>query len=145
MRSFCFGGVHIESGVANFALLVLRVFLGLAMIFMGVMKIPPSEEMVELVARIGFPMPHLFATIAGLLEIVGGVCLVLGIFTRWGALFIMVVVLTAVIFVHANDPFRVRFLPLLVLFTSFQFLLIGAGKISIDAKLRCHKCEETHS
>jgi len=143
MRNFFFGGVCIPSGLANFALLILRVFLGLAMIFVGLMKIPPSEQMIELVTKIGLPMPHFFAVLAGILEIVGGVSLVLGFFTRWGSLCVMAVVLTAIIFVHTTDPFMKRFLPLLVLFTSFQFLLIGAGKISIDARLR--RCEDSGS
>ncbi len=138
MRNFLFGGVRIHSGLANFALLVLRVFLGAAMVYIGLMKLPPSDGFVQLVAKIGFPMPLFFAFSAGILEVVGGALLALGLCTRLSALCIMAVLFVAVVFVHANDPFKERFLPLLVLFTSFQFLLIGSGSISIDAKLRGH-------
>lgn len=142
MSNICIGGVSIHSGLANFAIFLLRVFLGIAMLYTGFMKIPPSEQLVDMVAKIGLPIPSFFAVVAGLLEIVGGACLLLGIFTRWGAAFIMFVVLMALIFVHTSDPFRVRFLPLLVFFTSLQFLLIGAGKISIDALWRKRKVKE---
>ncbi len=41
----------------------------------------------ERVASLGFPAPELFAWAAGLSELVGGLAIVVGLFTRWAAVF----------------------------------------------------------
>lgn len=135
-KNICFGGIKITSGVGNFALLIVRVFLGLSMIYVGLGKLSPSNELVQLVDNIGFPMPEYSALIAGIFEVLGGAFLVLGLFTRWGALMIMIVLFVALVLVHGDDTFSAKFLPLLVFFNAIQFVLMGAGNLSVDAYMR---------
>ena len=107
---------------------------------MGIMKIPPSPEFIAMVDGMGFPNAPAFSWVAAVFETVGGGLLILGLFTRWASLMVLGVIITALVGVHLDDTFKVQFLPLLVAFNAFQFLLLGAGKFSIDY-LMCRKSE----
>jgi len=60
----------------------ISVSAGVGLISHGYTKLPPSEQFVQLVGNIGFPIPHVFAWAAALSESVGGVLLILGFLTR---------------------------------------------------------------
>ncbi|WP_235046249.1 DoxX family protein [Bdellovibrio bacteriovorus] len=117
----------------DFALTVLRVFIGLTMAFShGLGKIPPPEMLVEGVRSMGFPAPELFAWCAGLAEFAGGILLALGLLTRPAAAFMVFTMMVAVFGVHAADPFGQKEMGLLYLFTGLFFVLHGAGRWSVD-------------
>lgn len=140
-KHICYGGADIPGTLPNFGLLIVRVFLGFGMLVMGTMKIPPSPAFIGMVDGMGLPNPEIFSWIAALFETVGGALLILGLFTRWGALLILGVIITALVGVHTGDSFKVQFLPLLVAFNAFQFLLIGAGRFSLD-HIMCRKADK---
>src|SRR5260221_10270001 len=79
MKSFCARICN-----ANTALLVLRVTVGIIFILHGYSKVFGTPGMVGftgMVAKIGFPMPVFFAYCAALAEFVGGIAILLGVFT----------------------------------------------------------------
>ena len=76
-----------RSGWDDLALLLLRVGFGLGMALahglpkvMGLIGGDPSFP--QGVARLGFPYPLAFAWIAALTELLGGICVALGLLTR---------------------------------------------------------------
>ncbi len=118
---------------ADAGLLILRLFTGLFMAFgHGIGKMPPSNGMIEGVGNMGFPVPHLFAWMAGLSEFVGGILIALGIFTRPAALFWICTMATAAFVRHAADPFGTKEKALLYLTIGVCLLLTGGGKYSLE-------------
>jgi putative oxidoreductase len=118
-------------------LLILRVVAGLSLsLAHGMGKLPVSDTFIEGVGSMGFPVPVVFAWAAALAESVGGLLLALGWFTRPAAAMIVATMTTAVVLRHAGDPFGNRELPLLFGTIALMFLLVGAGRYSIDERMR---------
>lgn len=137
LKKVLFGGVSGMSAAANLGLTLLRVFAGLAMAFgHGLGKLPPGQGLIDRASQIGFPMPVAFAWAAGLSEFLGGIFLAIGLFTRVSGFFIGAVMLTALLGVHAADPFAQQEKAFLFLFIAISFMLKGAGDWSIDTFLR---------
>lgn len=69
------------------ALLAIRLVMGPMLAYHGYKKIEGGvEKFVATVDRYGFPFPELLARATIVIELVGGICLVLGLLTRlWGA------------------------------------------------------------
>ena len=137
IRSWVFSGSNGTEFRAHAGLAVLRVFSGLSMALAhGINKIPPSEGFVQVTAGMGFPLPVLFAWLAGLAEFGGGLLLALGLGTRPAALAIGITMAVAGFVRHAPDPFRGKELALLYLAVMVLFALAGAGRFSVDAFIR---------
>lgn len=121
----------------DLGLLLFRVFVGAAMAFgHGLGKLPPSEQLIQGVEGMGFPMPVVFAWAASLSEFLGGILIVLGLFTRYSALFLGFTMAVAAFVVHGADPFKVKEMALLYLASCVLLLLSGAGKYSLDRLIR---------
>jgi putative oxidoreductase len=132
-----FGGAEIECKLANVGLLILRLFAGLTMAFAhGLGKLPPSEGMVGAVAKLGFPLAGFFAWAAALGEFGGGLLIALGLLTRPGAFLMGFTMFVAAFMQHGADPFQKKELALLYLAISVMFLLVGAGKFSVDSLIK---------
>lgn len=120
----------------DYAILMLRVFIGLTMAFShGLGKVPPPDMLVSGLESMGFPMPLFFAWAASLAEFAGGILLALGLLTRPAALSMTITMAVAAFVAHAADPFAKKEMALLYLVTSAFICLVGAGKISLDSLL----------
>ncbi|HAA76445.1 TPA: DoxX family protein [Candidatus Latescibacteria bacterium] len=134
---FLFGGSSIQGTAANIGLAILRIFSGLAMALAhGIEKVPPSERMITNLGNMGFPLPNLFAWAAGSAELFGGVFLAAGFMTRISAFFVSFTMVIAAFVAHAGDPFGRKEKALLFLCIGVMYLLVGAGKYSIDALIK---------
>jgi len=131
----------------NVGLLWLRVLCGAGIAYHGYGKVFGGhiEMMIPGVEKMGFPAPVLFAWAAALSEFVGGVLLVLGLFTRFAAFFVFATMTVAAFVVHAADAFQVKELALAYWAMSGALFLTGGGCFSVGAC--CHKkiacCGET--
>jgi putative oxidoreductase len=137
MMGFLFGGVDIRPKAGNVGLMLLRIYTGLSLAFAhGVGKVPPSEGFVGGVTKLGFPMPALFAWAAGSAELFGGVFLAAGFMTRPAAFFVAFTMLVAGLIQHAADPFGRKEKAFLFLFIAILYMLIGAGRYSVDGVIK---------
>lgn len=121
----------------SFAWALIRVVAGLSLAYgHGLPKLQRGVEgFATTVANLGFPAPHFFAWCATLTELVGGVLIAIGLFTRpMGALaaFTMAVAL----YQHRADPFRSLELPLIYFAIFIGTALIGSGRFGLDARVR---------
>jgi len=135
-RALAVGGLVPRTVPADAMLTVLRVAAGLMMATHGWAKVPVSNDFVQSVEGMGFPLPVVFAWMAALSELVGGVLLAAGLFTRFAAFMIAGTMVVAAFIVHAGDPLGARELALLYLAVCIAFIGSGSGRFSIDAMLR---------
>ncbi|HKV60603.1 MAG TPA: DoxX family protein [Candidatus Acidoferrum sp.] len=118
-------------------LLVLRLSLGIIFFSHGYPKLAHSGAAMQ-----GFfvqhGLPGYFVYVAGVLEVFGGILLVLGLFTRGAALLLAIEMAVAIWKVHsANGIYVVHDyeFPLAMLAGSFALATVGAGLASLDHPL----------
>ncbi len=137
------------------AIILIRLFAGLTFLGEGLLKfIYPSMGVMRF-TLLGFPMPEFTAHAIGLLEIFGGICLLLGLFNNFFALLFageMVVAFlsTKITMLLGSSPLPLPSVPpqsgfwavvhesrddYTLLFAMIFLLIMGPGKWSLDALL----------
>ena len=129
-----------DSAGVDAALLILRVVLGLLILFHGMSKLPPPPEfLVSALAARGLPSVLAYGVYLG--EIVGPILIIVGVWTRLGALLIAANMVVAVLVAHAGDLFHLNKqggyqleLQAMYLFTAIALTLTGAGRYSVGGR-----------
>lgn len=125
----------------DLAPLVLRVALGLVFFMHGWQKLGMMgvDGVSTFLGSLGFPLPAVFAVILIAIEILGGIALILGLFTHIAAKLAMIVAIVAFFTVHVKNGFFIQgggyeFI-ILIFAAAFSLMMTGAGKYSLDAKM----------
>lgn len=135
--SLLFNGQELPSFAAEVGWTLLRLFAGASLMMAhGINKMPPSEQFVSGVASLGFPLPSFFAWCAAFAEFLGGAFLAIGFLTRPAAFFVLFTMAVAFFGVHLNDPYQKKELATLYGFIAIAYLLVGSGRLSVDALVR---------
>ncbi len=128
-------------GCTDMAPLILRVALGMIFTYHGYMKVAVMgmPQVTGFMESLGLPLPALMAFLVSYGELVGGILLILGLFTYWVSLMDIVIATVALLFVHITKGFAVseggyEFI-MLILAGSISMFITGPGKYSLDAKL----------
>ena len=118
-----------------------RILIALIFIFAGFGKITGFEGTVGYIASKGLPLPQLAAIGAIIVELGGGIMLVLGWKTRWAAAAILIFTALAALFFHdfwASSPEQaqgqmIHFMKNMAMIGGLLFVVIhGGGPISLD-------------
>ncbi len=127
-----------------------RICLATIFILSGIGKfLHPIETMAYMTAK-GMTMPHFFLYAAALVEIIGGLSLLLGLKTRWGSLLLLLFLIPTTLIFHnfwavspeAAQGEIINFLKNLAIFGGLLYTFsVGPGKISLD-ELFCGRCEK---
>ena len=119
---------------ANVGLLLLRVFIGAAMLTHGWYKISTVGvgAFSNGVAGMGIPAPHILGPLAVFAESGGALLLAIGLLTRPAAFLLVCTMGVAVGVALKGQPFDKQELAWLYLVPAVFFLLKGAGKWSLD-------------
>lgn len=126
--------------MTDVAPLVLRLALGAVFAYHGYDKYLRGVEGVGgFLGSLGFPMASAFAVALIVVELIGGIMMILGFFTHWVAKSFVIVSVVAFLTVHADKGFSVRdggyeFI-ITLLAVSVSLMITGAGKYSLDHKL----------
>ncbi len=75
----------------------IRIAVGLIFFTQGILKFIDPHMGVERFTRIGFPHPGLVAHFVGIFEIVCGLFVLIGIFTRLAAVPLLIIISTAIV------------------------------------------------
>jgi putative oxidoreductase len=127
------------NGPAAWGVLALRIHLGLTMaILAGLGKVaafPAAPWFVEQVAGIGFPAPGAFAFVAAWGEVLGGLLLAAGLFTRLAAAQLCVQMGVAAFLYHGVFPVVDLHITHTLFWTFGCLTLLGAGRFGLDTVL----------
>jgi putative oxidoreductase len=119
---------------ANVGLLILRVFIGGALLTHGWGKMFGGlGGFIDGVAKMGFPAPTLLGFLAAFAESIGAILLAVGLLTRPAAFLIAATMAGAAIKVHGGQGFGEQEMAWLYFVPALFFLLKGAGQWSLDA------------
>lgn len=125
---------------ADPALFFLRISTGLVFFMHGWQKWEAGvPQTVGFLSSLNFPMPELFAPLLIAIEIVGGVGLIAGAYTRLSAKLTALVAVVALLTVHLSRGYFAseggyEFI-LLVLAACVAILVFGGGRWSFDHKV----------
>lgn len=120
----------------NLGLLILRVFLGAALLTHGWAKMFGGlESYAQTMAHLGLPAPHVMAFLSAFAESFAALLLIVGFLTRPAALMVVVNMLVAIFVVHLHDGFSKQEAAWLYLVPALFFALKGAGYWSMDRTL----------
>ncbi|MEO8311389.1 MAG: DoxX family protein [Caldimonas sp.] len=129
-----------DSAGLDAALLILRLVLGVLVLMHGIGKLPPPPAfLIDSLAKAGLPSVIAYGVYLG--EIVGPILIIVGVWTRVGALLIVANMAVAVLMAHAGDLFKMNGqggyeleLQAMYLFTAVALALTGAGRFSIGGR-----------
>lgn len=130
-----------QTTMREWATLILRVVLGIVFAVHGGQKLflMGFEGVAGFFGMLGIPMPFIAAIFVTLLELVGGIALILGIGTRYVSALLVVNMLVAMLLVHLPNGFFVSDngyeLVLTLAAGALYFAMTGAGALSLDARL----------
>lgn len=122
------------TGCGSCGLLVLRVTAGVIFVMHGYAKLfGGMEGFTGMVAGMGFPLPTLFAYFAALSEFVGGIALILGLWTQAASIFLAIVMLVALVMVK-KFSFPRADVDLALLGSVLALYCLGPGRYSLFNK-----------
>lgn len=124
----------------NFGLLFYRLALGISMFYHGYLKYVSGEQglykvgsmLSALVVPSGFEV--ILGTIASYAEMVGGILIIIGLFTRIGSILIIGTLAVATI-LNLNGNFFSWDYPSQMGFGAIMLFFAGAGRYSLDKAL----------
>ncbi|MCT2409433.1 DoxX family protein [Chryseobacterium antibioticum] len=122
-----------SSVLKDIILLVVRVFVGFAMLSHGFPKLQMLLEggKIEFYNFLGLgPLVTLILTVVA--EFACSILLILGLFTRISLGFLIFTMVIAAFVVHGADPFEKREMSLIYLSVYLLLMAFGAGKVSVD-------------
>ena len=127
--------------MTDLASLVLRVFLGAMFMGHGLQKAfglfggPGVKGFSEMLSGMGFAPAIFWAYLAAYTEIIGGLCLILGLFTRISAAWLLIFILIAALKVHISKGFFLSQggfeYTFIIAAVCIALILLGTGKFGI--------------
>ncbi len=118
-------------------LLALRIGVGGIFIMTGYMKVSDLPATVGFFATLGFA--PFWAYLVSFVELLGGIAVLLGVFTRIAAKLLTIVMIVAIYKTWGNVA--VVLTPISVFFSTLTLVLAGGGAYSLMGKLcGCGKC-----
>jgi uncharacterized membrane protein YphA (DoxX/SURF4 family) len=138
------------------SIILLRLMAGGVFFWEGILKFVYTNQGVGRFTKLGFPFPEMTANFVATTEIVGGLFLLFGLFTRFAAFYFIAEMIVAILSTKISLYFGTSPLPLppappqvgiwavmheirsdyAQLLTCVFLLLEGAGRKSLDAVLR---------
>lgn len=126
----------------DFALLLLRVFVGLFLIWGVWDNVSDSarmREFVEFLRKFAFPSPELLAPLSVYVQLLIGLAFIAGLFTRWAGILCAINFVVAIAMVDRFGGMRGIFPSGCLVFIGLYLATYGAGRFSLDAALKANE------
>ena len=119
---------------SSYAPMPLRVIMGIIFSVAGYTKLVGIAGTTEYFAKLGFPVPVVTAWFITLLELGGGIALILGLFVRYLGLLYTIEFIVAAFWVKLRmQGYAAARLDLMLLAGAAALYCLGAGRWSIDS------------
>lgn len=122
--------------ISTFAPLPIRIIAGIAFILHGLPKFENLQGTQGFFASIGLPAE--LALLIGLLEVIGGILLIVGFVTRITSILFIIETIGIILILKAGNSFTGEGgyeIEILLMFISISLLLSGPGRVSIERDL----------
>jgi putative oxidoreductase len=132
----------------DFALLLLRLFVGLFLVWGvwdNITETSRMQEFVEFLRKHDFPSPRLLAPVSVYLQLVIGVAFILGLFTRWAGILCVINFAVAIAMVDRFGGMRGIFPSGCLIAIGLYLATYGAGRLSLDASLKANEVPRASS
>lgn len=115
----------------------LRIVVGVIFVMHGWQKLSMGfQNVAGFLASLHIPLPTLAAVVLTVVELLGGIALILGLLVRYVASLLAIDMLVALILVHVKNGFFTQHggveFPFLLLAATVNLILAGAGSLSLD-------------
>lgn len=131
------------SKLRDLPLLFTRLILAYGFYGPAKMKLKDIHSMIDWFSSLHIPMPTINAYLATGTEVLGVICLTLGLFTRIISIPLIIVMIVAIITVHLHNGFEAGNngfeIPLYYMIMLFTLMVFGSGKLSLDYILERRK------
>lgn len=127
----------------NTGLLVLRIGVAFIFIMAGWQKVSHLQTTVGMFSQMGFNA--FWAYVASFVELLGGIVILLGVWTRLAAALLAITMIVAVYITRANAGMMMT--PLILLFVNLSLFFTGGGAYSLAKKMcgcgDCGMCKDS--
>jgi putative oxidoreductase len=123
----------------EYGVIFIRLIVGFHLIYGtldNVFSYARMQEFAAFLAAHNVPMPLFAAFLSAYAQFICGILFIVGAFTRYAALVMIVNFIVAIIIVHLGDAYPNKFPALMMLAASCFLFLHGPGALSVDAKLK---------
>lgn len=123
------------SSKSDFGLLLLRLFIGLRIIYGVFDNIISWDRMMEFSGFLkasGFPAPTFCAVVSVYAQFICAVLILIGYKTRFATFILVFNFIVAIVMVHLNDSIEAMTPALAMLFISLGLLFTGPGKWAVE-------------
>jgi putative oxidoreductase len=127
---------------SNLGLLIIRLFIGLRIIYGVFDNIISWDRMMEFSGFLkasGFPVPTFCAVLSVYAQFICGILILIGYKTRFAAFILVCNFIVAIVMVHLNDSIEAMTPALAMLFITVGLLFTGAGKWAIEKNIHLSK------
>jgi putative oxidoreductase len=128
----------------DLAPLLLRLAIGTSFVASGLDKAAAPERAAALFRSLDLPSPELLGPVVGVLELVGGIALLVGLLTRFVSMVLAVEMAVVLVLVRASDVMAARSLvdafvavrlEVILALAAIALALIGSGRFALDAMI----------
>jgi putative oxidoreductase len=116
--------------------LVLRIVLAVSLLHYGYQKVVPHGALQGFTRQVAhFGLPYWLGYVSAFTELVGGIMMILGLFTRFFAFLITINMLTALFTVAIHRDFASCNYVIALAAIAIMILFYGAGTWALDRKI----------
>jgi len=131
---------HLESGLEQWGLVPLRVVVGIVFLMHGAQKlfVFGLAGTGDIMGKLGIPLSVLAAAIVIAAELLGGLAIIAGVFTRWAGVVLAIEMLVAIPVARLKGGFFAPYgfeFEFTLLGACLTFAALGSGGASLDRML----------
>ncbi|MFB6181321.1 MAG: DoxX family protein [Candidatus Magasanikbacteria bacterium] len=123
-----------EEKLRNIGFLALRLAVGAIFIATGWAKLTGIDPIVGMMGSIGLPGPTFWAYLVAIVEFLGGIALILGVYLRCFAKLLAIIMLVAILTVKAKSGFKAARLDIALLGANIALAALGGGSWQLIKK-----------